>query len=249
MYKKHLKLIEPKNPNEKIWRYMDFTKYVSLLSKQALFFCRVDKLGDQNEMTLPIPNKNKNVEFYNKNKETIDKKFNGALTLELWNKVFDFTKHSIIINSWSRSIYESAALWHIYTGNNHGIAIQTTFKRLCDSFQNTPENINIGIVNYKDYKKDLISNETIYGLVSHKLKSYSFENELRAIITNQVDKNNMPLHRIGKYVNVDLNILIESIYISPNTPEWLYELVVAIRDKFSFDFPIKKSELNDKILS
>ena len=36
----------PKNENAKIWRYMDFTKLVSLLEKRALFFCRSDKLGD-----------------------------------------------------------------------------------------------------------------------------------------------------------------------------------------------------------
>ena len=32
--------------NTKIWRFMDFTKYVSLLVKNASFFCRSDLLGD-----------------------------------------------------------------------------------------------------------------------------------------------------------------------------------------------------------
>jgi len=29
-----------------IWRFMDFTKFVSLLETNSLFFCRLDKLGD-----------------------------------------------------------------------------------------------------------------------------------------------------------------------------------------------------------
>ena len=32
--------------NSVIWRYMDFAQLVSLLDKEALFFCRADKLGD-----------------------------------------------------------------------------------------------------------------------------------------------------------------------------------------------------------
>ena len=33
-------------PNDAVlWRYMSFTKFVSLLTKKALFFARADKLG------------------------------------------------------------------------------------------------------------------------------------------------------------------------------------------------------------
>ena len=46
MYKEHPVFEKPENEDVKIWRYMDFTKFVSLLEKQALFFCRTDKLGD-----------------------------------------------------------------------------------------------------------------------------------------------------------------------------------------------------------
>jgi hypothetical protein len=45
-YSEHETCLKPANENAKIWRYMDFTKFVSLLEKKALFFCRADKLGD-----------------------------------------------------------------------------------------------------------------------------------------------------------------------------------------------------------
>ena len=35
---------KPPPDNAVLWRYMDFTKFVSLLDKQALFFARADKL-------------------------------------------------------------------------------------------------------------------------------------------------------------------------------------------------------------
>ena len=39
-----------------LWRYMDFTRFLSMLDKGALFFARVDKLGDPFEGALPRAN-------------------------------------------------------------------------------------------------------------------------------------------------------------------------------------------------
>jgi len=33
----------PEDPNVSIWRYMDFTKFVSMLANQGLYFCRFSK--------------------------------------------------------------------------------------------------------------------------------------------------------------------------------------------------------------
>jgi hypothetical protein len=41
-----------------LWKYMDFVKYVSLLSKRALYFCRVDSLGDDFEGAYGLASKN-----------------------------------------------------------------------------------------------------------------------------------------------------------------------------------------------
>ena len=42
MYKEH-EAFTPPLSDTVLWRYMDFTKFVSLLEKQALFFARADK--------------------------------------------------------------------------------------------------------------------------------------------------------------------------------------------------------------
>ena len=49
MYQKHPEFEEPSNENIKIWRYLDFTKFVSYLDRKALFFTRADKLDDRFE--------------------------------------------------------------------------------------------------------------------------------------------------------------------------------------------------------
>ena len=50
MYKEHPSFTPPCN-NAVLWRYMDFTKFISLLDTSSLFFARADKLGDLFEGT------------------------------------------------------------------------------------------------------------------------------------------------------------------------------------------------------
>ena len=45
MYKKDDHLTIP-DENDKIWRYVDFSKFLSLLEDSAIFFSRADKLDD-----------------------------------------------------------------------------------------------------------------------------------------------------------------------------------------------------------
>ena len=47
-----------------LWRYMSFTKFVSLLTKKSLFFARADKLGDPFEGSLSQVNIDLRPEIY-----------------------------------------------------------------------------------------------------------------------------------------------------------------------------------------
>ena len=51
MYKEDFRLAVPK-ADAVLWRYMSFTKFVSLLTKNAVFFSGADKLGDPFEGSL-----------------------------------------------------------------------------------------------------------------------------------------------------------------------------------------------------
>jgi hypothetical protein len=45
----------PTNPQIKIWRYMDFTQFVSMLDEKRLLFTRADLLEDKFEGTMSRP--------------------------------------------------------------------------------------------------------------------------------------------------------------------------------------------------
>ena len=63
MYEEHPSFKSP--PDDAVlWRYMDFTKFVSLLDKRALFFVRADKLGDPFEGTITKVNVTARAAFY-----------------------------------------------------------------------------------------------------------------------------------------------------------------------------------------
>ena len=45
-YEDHPIFSTPEGGDTTVWRYMDFTKFLSLLDKKELFFVRLDKLDD-----------------------------------------------------------------------------------------------------------------------------------------------------------------------------------------------------------
>ena len=53
MYLAHGEAKLPEDLDTKIWRYMDFTKFVSLLETRSLFFVRADSFTDPFEGTWP----------------------------------------------------------------------------------------------------------------------------------------------------------------------------------------------------
>lgn len=53
MFETHQSFISPENENVKIWRYIDFTKFVSLLDTKSLYFTCINKFEDPFEGSTP----------------------------------------------------------------------------------------------------------------------------------------------------------------------------------------------------
>lgn len=227
MHELHREFIPPQSPDERIWKYMDFTKFVSLLSRSELFFSRADKLGDQYEGSYPKANDRISIDNFHEIQIKVEK-----------------LKKSILINSWNRNEYESAAMWKMYLKSNEGIAITSTFERLKKSFSVSPDKIYVGIVKYHDYETIPISVHSLFLPFIHKLKSYEFENELRAIHYIKAKKT----IENGKYIKIDISTLVEKIYIAPNAENWFKELVTQVVKDYNLNIEIISSSLNDRNL-
>jgi hypothetical protein len=241
MYQEERGFYAPEKHDQKIWRFMDFTKYVDLLQKRALYFCRLDNFEDPYEGAFPT------------------NQVEQPQVLETTNHVRQFN----FVNCWHMNEGESAAMWSIYLINHNGVAIQSNFERLRDSFAATEEDVFLSIVKYHDYRQkspiDLInenpwsegsSGSTINPQI-FKRTSFDFERELRAIyIDLPIEYNMEELKKRnlghGKSLRVDLDTLIEKIYVSPKADGWFKDLVGSVTEKYALYKPIEKSALYDR---
>ena len=219
MIKNHTACKFPSNSNIKIWRYLDLSKFVDLILNESLYFTRADEFDDIFEGSLPRPSV---LARQNQLKELSSN--NTEHKTEFWNKIGIEFKKKYAINCWHMNDFESAAMWKIYLKTDEGIAIQSTYQRLKDCLNKLPKPVYLGIVNYIDYEKDLIDWGNRMVPFFHKRKSFLHEQELRAVIRGfDYDLNNG-----GIKLPIDINLLIESVYVAPYAPKWFNQLIKDI---------------------
>lgn len=236
-------IIQPDNENVKVWRYMDFTKFISLIETQSLHFTRVDKFEDPFEGSLP----KRTIDVKNRLRGWSSEEERRIQIREAKRKNKTYRQH-FAINCWHENEYESAAMWKSYLKSNEGIAIQSTYKRLKSSFTEDHK-IIFGKVTYIDFTKESIS---FYDLVEQfltKRRSFNCENEIRALISN-LSLENVDLHSpkalaVGLPISVNLKNLIQNIYVAPNSPIWFLKLVKNTVIRYGYKFKVKKSQMDD----
>jgi hypothetical protein len=125
MYEAHPEFTQPSNEQVKVWRYMDFTKFVSLLDSQQLYFTRVDKFDDPFEGSLPKINVAARQHF----PDGITPEVREALIKVMANtgEINQKWPRFHAINCWHMNEHESAAMWKLYLKSNEGISIQSTY--------------------------------------------------------------------------------------------------------------------------
>lgn len=225
--KLHPALRAPDDTNIKIWRYMDFTKFLSMLEEQGLFFSCVKSLDDPFEGSFSKLNK--------KLRPLIHK--NDGVQDTLPNLIQNL-KAEVAVNCWHVSDYESAAMWELYSKSDEAVCIQSTFQNLEAVLHGKAE---IGTVQYVDYNNEYIPEHDPYLAFLYKRKSFEHEKEIRGVLKKLDDS-----HRgKGKMIKVDLNTLIDCIYVSPTSPQWFYDLISKTIKRYGLVKTVVQSSLAD----
>jgi hypothetical protein len=257
-YTDHKAFNQPTNPNIKIWRYMDFTKYVSMLDSSSLFFARADLLGDPFEGTYSKGNVEEVKNQMEEAARTARRPLDVTEQLEKGSLERQWYRQWIYICSWHMNEYESAAMWRLYARTNETIAVQSPYSKLCACLpaeldlghRKRLDAVYVGEVQYVDYESDKLPEGNMFHLFTHKRKSFEHERELRAVIwdTSQVGG---PIDvtatnpNTGLPVKVSLDDLIEAVYVAPTAPPWFRDLVEAVSGKYDLtDKPIVRSSLD-----
>lgn len=232
MYLNNPNIKLPENSNTIVWKYLDLSKFLDLLLSQKLFMSRSDKFEDQYEGTFSEP--------------TYEEIKKIAINNPDFLQYYKSHREKVAISSWHINEYESFAMWQIFTQNSEGLAIQSTVERLKNALNSeTQHEQYIGEVNYIDYKKEYIPFDDMFFPFLFKRKSFQYEREVRII--SDVTQSNIKLND-GLKINVDINQLIEKIYIHPKSENWYKNLVIELVSKLGFDFTIEKSDLESDIL-
>lgn len=265
----------PDDPEIRIWRYIDFTKFVSILDSNSLYFSRMDLLGDKFEGSYPKTLIETRKYMLKDGVENIKTVFNSTdiktalnsqdvasvldspvFGLDGEKKTFidyfsDSTSNIIelsrkwtYVNCWHMNEHESAALWKIYSSSYDAIAIQSRYKLLKE---NMPTQAIIGKVTYIDYNNIKEIDYKYFRPSYFKRLSFSHERELRVTITEyppdySIRKDNVLL---GKYIPVNINNLIENIYVAPSSPDWFKQVVENVMRKYGLEKDLLKSSLDD----
>jgi hypothetical protein len=241
------------NNDSRLWRYMDFTKYVSMLSISGLYFARADFFDDHFEGAKGIKrNKAKWDEHYlSFFKEAIKNPPKG----HVWNKSDEFAEKEaqrllkeleaggeshrkrVFINCWHENEHESEAMWRLYSSYlDNAVAVRTSYASLYESLGRNPS-ISIGKIKYIDFNKSYAGvNDSFW----RKRKSFEHENEVRAVI------NDHECETAGKIIKCDLSILVEKVFVSPTTPIWFVELVNDVNQKYGLKMKVSPSSLNEE---
>jgi hypothetical protein len=221
---------------------MDFTKFVAMLESRALYFARTDCLDDAFEGSYP-----------RNNLEARQRYFDGLpsdqreFVLTAFPKMAEDFRRNVFVNCWHMNEHESAAMWRLYAQSDEAVAIRSSYARLVATLD---ESALVGMVQYIDYGRAVIDEGNLLNAYLCKRTSFAHECEVRALVMDVPYASSIahPAEREvpqGKEISVDLDLLIDSIYISPTSKAWLRPLVERVSRRYGLGKPVLQSSLND----
>jgi hypothetical protein len=223
----------PVDVNLKVWRYMDFTKFVSLLDSGSLYLSAANRFEDPYEGAMSHANQLID-DFPPEFREVLSK-------FRHWGRSWTY------INCWHMNEVESAAMWRLYSQTAEAVAIQSTYSKLRDCL---PESTYIGTVKYIDYDNMPIPENNLFYPYVHKRLSFQHEKEVRVLLQElpHIPGEGFDRTRInseaGKLIKLDLTRLVDEIYVSPTAPSWFLHLVVSICQRYDYALRVRQSDLS-----
>ena len=224
-----------------LWRYMSYTKFVSILTKQAIFFARADKLGDPLEGSLSHLNVALRPVLYSKDLTEDTQRLIGEYIKDL--------RRFMLISCWHENHDESEAMWKLYSSIEDGVAIRTDFQSLSQSLIGH-QDVYIGRVNYIDYDVTFVNEGDSFKPFINKRKSLEHEREVRALILEMpsgggqfIVGGHPAIYDVGTYHTVDVSKLIKEVVVPPYAGTWFVELLQATAEAFELEAPVRSSSM------
>ena len=252
--------------NLAVWRYMPFSKFVSLLVYQALWFSKLNILQDQFEGMMPHATKEMMQAHDQELKKHFPQEYHSQFD-EMASRNEQDARELLVVSCWFLGENESDRMWREYGGGKEAVAVKSTVKNLVDNIgvPHDEHATHIGRVTYIDHKTHMMTkyhaNQGHERAFLKDAERYGHEKELRIVTLNTKTRNcvspagksygdadvqgkNMNnFENSGLYVAVRLKPLLSEIRVSPLADEWFFLLVRRIMELNNFGIAVKQSEL------
>ena len=221
---------------------MSFAKFCSLLDRKALFFSFVGEMEDRYEGFIYPP----------KPREHGDSLHHAE---RIGHDVLSEIARTALVSCWTESDHESSLMWKAYA-SAEGVLVRTSFQNLRESIRSVAElPVTFGQVEYVDYRTEVprFGSAPLF----HKRMEYRGEDEVRAILPGPpwdvsvqqgVPETHIPLdsdvaEQRGRYIPVDLEILVQEIVLPPHTAPWFAQVVQSVMDDSSVRSRVTRSSI------
>lgn len=205
-----------------------------MLSKGSLYFSSLQSFDDGREGQLTARTAKR---FFESQYAQYGPSYNAVGAM---NQYLAFQK-DIYANCWHMNQEESYLMWKAYA--SRGIAIKTNFERACASFEAFTGTVSGGVVDYIDFSRQETSIGNIFIHAVTKDSPYMDEKEFRFLTWRQELMNqNLKFGEKGQTISIDIDMLVEKIYIRPFHPK-LPQYLTAIIHRLGFEGRIASSSI------
>jgi hypothetical protein len=215
---------QPEDGAAKVWRYMDLPKFIWLLKHNQLYMSRLDMLGDPYEGSLT----SKTIEGINLFLRQHGSKDNWERMSTLYRQ----NQATTYVCCWHMNKKESEAMWRLYCGKAHGVAIRSTYAHLVSAIADKPE-MYVGCVKYIDYEVDWFPDANAFHPVMHKRVAFAHEQEVRLVTSPSHFRDPHAKPAPHLLLPWDTDAWVEGIFVDPYAPEFFFEAVKTVVDAFA----------------
>jgi hypothetical protein len=213
-------------------RYIDLQKLLDLLHTREFYFRRADGFPDRLEGAL-----------FPSLRASIDK-VHAEGTADY--NADDFYRRARIgnfVSCWTMNGKDSMALWQLYGGVHHSVAITTTVERIIKTAFSWERDVHIYRVKYINHmkmKNYIIGN--FMDVLQFKHKAYKYENELRLIVPQQGET--WEENPIALRLPVEkLDQLVLSVIVAPEADNEFFDAVRGLCSRYGLRSPVRRSRL------
>lgn len=237
-----LKVDDELEDGQKLWRYMDLSKFISLIERKALWLARADTFRDKHEGRFPDDMRQTIEQAYKDFDAEDDSPVRDA------DDFHDYLRKNTFISCWHKNFDENMVMWEIYGRENNALAIQSTVERMKGCLRPSALRGNSLILRNVNY----LSPDEIPGVLRYeecfffKRPHFSFEKEVRVSFDTYSRVSPSKNTPVGYHLPAFTNRLIERILIHPDSQDWFEDVVNSITKKYQIHAPVERGLYGNK---